>query len=151
MLPGTICRSVSGLSGAQKEMLTTALVQSLHLDLEQCQVRPSECPRCHSDTAAFIRRGTCGTAQRYACSACHHRFVFHPSEVMRGSHLPVQCWIRQMEDLLEGVSIERSSLETGLSTRTIQRVRNCLLTQIDHLILEGVLEPDSDPTVPAAI
>lgn len=133
-------RSICALPPVQKTALMSALVRRLNLDLETCQVRPRECPLCHSVRASFVRRGVSYGAQRYHCSDCGRRFTFHPAEILRGSHVSVKVWTHQVEDYFEGYTIEASAERDDISTRTVSRLRALIRENLQPLLREGVLE-----------
>ncbi len=139
-LRSSVRRSVLLLKEPRKYALMSALIRGMHLDLELCQVFPQECPFCRSTEARFRPKGSSAGVRRYICGACGRRFTYHPAEVMRGSHLPINIWNHQVEDYFDGYTVEASAERDGISTNTVQRVRHVISDFILDLLQEGTLE-----------
>lgn len=140
-------RMLDQLSEYQISQLGQTVKRFLLLNRELAEIKPDVCPCCHSQSAAFIRKGVQRGKQRFQCKSCGHKFTYDTKQLTSNSQQPAESWIVVMEDTLALVSLDRTAEKIGVSHSTAFHMRHKLLIYMEEAVsasapLEALIEAD---------
>ncbi|WP_134700719.1 IS1 family transposase [Ammoniphilus sp. YIM 78166] len=104
--------------------------QLLGLVKEQKQTNPLHCPHCES--LSIVRYGMYRDRQRYKCKDCSRTFNDFTNTPLHGTHFPDK-WIKFLECMMEGRSLQHSAMILGVSYVTLFYWRHKIIHVLDKL------------------
>ncbi|WP_134704525.1 IS1 family transposase [Ammoniphilus sp. YIM 78166] len=104
--------------------------QFLGLVKEQKQTKTLHCPHCNS--LSIVRYGMYRDRQRYKCKDCSRTFNDFTNTPLHGTHFP-EKWIKFLECIIEGRSLQHSAMILGVSYVTLFYWRHKIIRVLDQL------------------
>ncbi|WP_164985216.1 transposase [Ammoniphilus sp. CFH 90114] len=96
---------------------------------EKKQAAPC-CPHCES--SSVVRYGKYRDRQRYKCKACLRTFNDFTNTPLHGTHFPHK-WIKFLECLMDGSSLQFSAMKVGVSYVTLFYWRHKIIHALDKI------------------
>jgi len=145
-------KAINSLSYSDKRELLEALersAQSHSISNELGEQRFSKgiyCPHCGC-VENIQKFGKSNSKQRYRCKDCGRTFSTTSESVLSGTHKSLSAWERDIECMLDGLSIRKSAEECGISLQTSFVWRHKILDALSRMMeketsLKGVIEAD---------
>lgn len=147
MKQSELLKAISLLTPYQKNKLERYILDALHLNQEDQNVKPEICPYCHEKSHMIKKGFKCGK-QRFQCKSCKHVFTYNSHTITMYAKIDRSMFLKIVQDTLDFVPIKKTAADLDLSIPCVFENRHKLLCALEELLtlenqlLSGTIEFD---------
>ena len=121
-----LLKGVTGLTPYQKRKLESFIIDALHLNEIDKDLKPAVCPYC-AKKSRMIKKGFNKGKQRYQCKACKHIFTYNSHTITMYSKIERSMFQKIVLDTLNSIPIKKTAADLNVSVQCVFENRHKIL------------------------
>lgn len=128
-----LLKAVTGLTPYQKRKLESFIIDALHLNEIDKDLKPTVCPYC-TKRSRMIKKGFNKGKQRYQCKECKHIFTYNSHTITMYSKIERSMFQKIVLDTLNSIPIKKTAADLNVSVQCVFENRHKTLCALETMI-----------------